>query len=362
MSRTRRAFDYKPPTYEEANRLSQRRGSMFDGIVKQNGPKFFKPKGGDNFIRIMPPTWENARHYALDVKIHRNVGADKQSYLCLTENEGSTEKVCPICQERQDMARERMARERAPQTEIDALRANTSLFIYLIDRSTESQGPQIWGISNRSDAEILSQSLEKRQQVYLPIAHPIDGFDVEFTREGEGLNTRYRGFKVARTSSPITDDPDRFEQWLNYIEDNPIPDILQFYPAERIKLVLHGKLDKDTDEPPTRVREEQVDTQRPRPSANGTGIGREVPSREGTPHNADDHGGTPHDDDPPFDVEERTVPRRAPLEATRPSPREASPEPERNRRATLDTGTTPDQLKASLREKLAGRRGGEERQ
>lgn len=340
MNRTRRAFDYKPPTYEEANRLSQRRGSMFDGIVKQNGPKFFKPKGGDNFIRILPPTWENARHYALDVKIHRNVGADKQSYLCLTENEGSTEKVCPICQERQEMAR-----VRAPQAEIDALRANTSLFIYLIDRSTESQGPQIWGISNRSDAEILSQSLEKRQQVYLPIAHPIDGFDVEFTREGEGLNTRYRGFKVARTSSPITDDPDRFDQWLNYIEDNPIPDILQFYPAERIKMVLHGKLDtKEEDEPPTRVREERVDTSRPRPSATTNG-------REGTQHNADDHGGTPHDDDPPFDVEPPRT--RASLEAERPSPREASPEPERNRRATLDTtGGTPEALKANLRERL----------
>jgi hypothetical protein len=339
MNRTRRAFDYKPPTYEEAQALSQRRGGMFDGLIKQGGPKFFKPKAGDNFVRILPPTWEDARHYALEVKIHRNIGVDNQSYLCLMENESSQEKNCPICQERQELAR-----NRAKQEEMDALRANPTLLVYLIDRSDEKSGPMLWGMSNRSNTEILSQSLEKRQQIYLPVAHPIDGFDIEFTREGEGLLTRYRGFKVARQSSPITDDPERFEEWLNYIEDHPIPDQLQFFPAERIKLVFYGKADTTEETPPTRLREERsVPPDRMREAA-----------RPANGH-----------DDPPFDTTPKTPtyqevipppPRRAPLEE-RPVPREAEPAPER-RRATLqpESGSaTPDEVKDRLRSKLAQR-------
>jgi hypothetical protein len=239
--RTRRAFDYKPPTFEEAKKLSEKRGGLFDAIVKRDGPRFLKPKNGDNFIRIMPPTWENAKHYALEVKIHRNIGVDNASYLCLRENEFSPEKDCPICEERNELARRKVA-----QKDIDDLRANTNMLVYLIDRHNESQGPQLWGMSHRSDAEILSQSLEKRQAVYLPIAHPIDGYDVEFTREGEGLMTRYRGFKVSRASSPITDDADKMDEWLHYIEDNTIPELCQFFYYDHIKLVLTGRANRTT--------------------------------------------------------------------------------------------------------------------
>jgi hypothetical protein len=277
------------------------------------------------------------------VKIHRDIGVDKQSYLCLTENEYSTHKDCPVCTERAEMARRRV-----DQKEVDALRPNTSLFIYLIDRSNESQGPQLWGMSNRSDAEIISQSLEKRQQLYLPVAHPIDGYDVEFTREGEGLLTRYRGFKVARTSSPLTDDTTRFEEWLNYIEDNPIPDILQFFPAERIKLVFHGKVDSSEEEtPPVRIREIPPDRTRPTPQ-------EVVIQPRGNGH-----------DEPPFDTTAQapnlTPPlRREPLPASEhPIPHEVSESPTERRRATLETpqnNGTPEDVKNRLRERLSQHR------
>jgi hypothetical protein len=166
MNRTRRAFDYQPPTFEEASKLTERRGSRFDNIIKQDGPRFFKAKGGDNFIRILPPTWEKARHYAYTISVHRNIGPDRTTYLCLKENETAPEKDCPICQERYDLGR----RGNVGQKDVDLLRATTSQLIYLIDRSNEDQGPVIWTISNKSDLEILAQSLEKRQQRYLPMS------------------------------------------------------------------------------------------------------------------------------------------------------------------------------------------------
>jgi hypothetical protein len=330
MNRTRRAFDYQPPSFEEASKLTERRGSRFDNIIKQDGPRFFKARGGDNFIRILPPTWDNAKHYALAIKIHRSIGPDNATYLCLKENETSPEKDCPICEERY--------RSGIPQKDNDTLRAQTSQLIYLIDRANEDQGPMIWTISNKSDLEILAQSLEKRQSRYLPIAHPIDGYDVEFVRDGEGINTRYRGFKVARTSSPVHDNADRLEEWLNYIEDNPITDLLNYYSAEHIKSVFHGKSAPAPEEERSRVREEPA----PRAREAQPEAPREAPQSNGRV-------------DPPFDVD---PPRRASLggngeERERPSPREVEPQPER-RRATIapepqeDTKRSIDSLRARL--------------
>lgn len=349
MSRTRRAFDYQPPTFEEANQLTERRGNRFDNIIKQDGPRYFKARPGDNFIRILPPTWENARHYALAIKVHRGIGPDNTSYLCLKENETSPEKDCPICDERYDLMRKHV-----PQQETDALRPQTSLMIYLIDRANEDQGPMIWGMSNKSDLEILAQSLEKRQQRYLPIAHPIDGYDVEFVRDGEGRNTRYRGFKVARTSSPVHDNADKLTEWLDFIEDRPIPDILNFYSADHIKSVFYGKSPaaaEDTEER-SRVRDEPVretvrEALRPRPEPEPR---QAEPVRE-APREAGPAPTTNGRDEPPFDTEPA---RRAPLEE-RPTPREAEPIPERRRATLEDTGNNTRPSLDALRAKLNAR-------
>lgn len=346
MNRTRRAFDYQPPTFEEASKLTERRGGRYDNIIKQDGPRFFKAKAGDNFIRILPPTWDKARHYALPIKTHREIGPDNATYLCLKENETSPDKNCPICEERNNLSR-----QRAPQKELDALRPQTSLLIYLVDRSNEDQGPVIWTISNKSDLEILAQSLEKRQQRYLPIAHPIDGYDVEFIRDGEGFGTRYRGFKVARTTSPLHDNPDKLEEWLNFIEDHPIPDILSFYSAERIESVFHGK------SAPTQEEEHQ-----PRIRETPPPVSQSVSEQ---PTNG-------HDKEPPFEVEEprRLVdpePRQEvqqervqerPVLQERPAPRDIEPPNSERRRATLEEtrpegGGRPslDALRAKLQQR-----------
>lgn len=238
------AFDYKPPSYEEANELSSRRTSMFDGMVKQNGPRFFKARQGDNTIRILPPTWPGARHYSKEVWVHNEIGPDKQSYLCLKENLGE---ACPLCEERYS----------GSQKDSETLRPRTRNYIYLIDRYNEEMGPLLWAVSNQSDKEILSQSLIKRTQQYLPIAHPIDGYDIEFSRDGQGIKTRYNGFRVSREPCPISENKDKMEDWIQYIDDNPIPEVLQYYPYAHIKEVYLGKKDSSS-EPATSSRERRA--------------------------------------------------------------------------------------------------------
>ena len=247
---------YVAPSYEEANRMSERRSSMFDGMVIPGGPKMFKARQGPNTIRILPPTWDGAVHYSLEVKIHNDVGPNKQAYLCLKENEYAPDHDCPLCEDRYSNKVSTEDKER--------LRPKPRNYIYLIDRQDTNSGVQIWSISTQSDKEILTQSLIKRTQRYLPIVHPIDGYDVDFRREGDGLNTRYRGFMVNRESTPLSTNEDQMMEWINYIDNNPIPKILQFYSPEHIRNIYHGRREDsaaDRDSPRDRD-EERVDPRR----------------------------------------------------------------------------------------------------
>jgi hypothetical protein len=338
-SSRRRAFDYKPPTYDEAKALSERKGRGFDGLFVEN-TKFFKAKDGDNEIRILPPTWEGARHYSFEVKLHRDIGADKQTYLCLDQDGSPEPGRCPICAERR-----LLSQQRASQKELDELRAQSSNVIYLIDRNKKDEGPMVWMISGRTDNEILAQSLIKRTQQYLPIAHPIDGYDVEFNRTGTGRGTKYQGFKVARTESPVTDDPDQLEEWMEFIETHPIPEILRFYEADRIRVVFRGEVEAggDGDEPaaPDQIRH------RTRPDANGNA---------GDEDRGGDDGGQAFDGGRPINgngaAAETSAEREPPpAEPVRPSQRSridepAAPTPPAG--AAADAGSLKDRLRARL--------------
>lgn len=260
MAETRRnsALNYTPPSYKEAEERRDRSTSQYDSLIVPSGPKFFKARKNNNTIRILPPTWEGAKHYAYEVKVHSDVGVQNQQYLCLVQNEMSPYKECPLCEERN--------RPDVSHEDREKLRAKSRNYIYLINRYETDQGPLLWSISTQSDKEILAQSLIKRTQEYLPIAHPYKGYDVDFVRDGEGLATRYRGFQVSRESTPISTNENELRRWVSYIDDHPIPEILQFFSPDHILNVFTGHSDtsrssreRDEDRPSPRSRRDERD-------------------------------------------------------------------------------------------------------
>ena len=64
-----RSFQYQKRSKDDIKERANMRGSNFDRIFK---PKYkqWKPKDGKNRIRILPPTWDKARHYGLDIFIN----------------------------------------------------------------------------------------------------------------------------------------------------------------------------------------------------------------------------------------------------------------------------------------------------
>jgi hypothetical protein len=238
----RRDYDYAPD-YDSTVQMAENRGGGFDNFYKE-GTKLFKPHKGANLVRILPPGWSKPKHYGFPVYVHGNVGPNNRQYLCLLpqNNPGSPHKRCPVCDALYDLG------TRATQQDRTDLKPKLAYLYYVVDRDAEKEGVQVWRTSGRSNSEIAVQSMDRRNRAVLNITHPDKGYDVEFTRVGEGrTQTRYHGFMVMRESSPLSDSDKRQEQWLDYVYDNPLPDILVFHKPERIEEEFYGRAREDED-------------------------------------------------------------------------------------------------------------------
>ena len=230
-------FVYRERTAEDVKKRAEREGTRFDSIFKSNVDTY-KPKVGDNLVRILPPTWEAFDHYAYSVYVHRNIGADNSTYLCPNK---MLNKKCPIC------AAAKEAKDAGEEDEAKALRWNELCLAWVIDRDEEEPTPRLWSMTWTIDRDIVSLCQGKRSGGVLLIDHPDEGYDVSFVRRGQGLHTKYSAYQIDRDPSPICTDEDKQQEILDYITENPIPETLKFYDFEHLQNVLNGSAEA-TDE------------------------------------------------------------------------------------------------------------------
>jgi len=256
-------FDYTPPSYEDMQERADRKGSLFDNLFKD--VKIYAAKQGANALRILPPTFKNnpKRHFGLEIFIHYGVGPQDQRYLCLKENASSPYDRCPVCEALYELG------SRASKEDKYQLLPKRSYIYYVIDRDAEKDGIYVYMASGSTDSEIASQCINHRTKSLVNIVDPDDGYDIEFTRQGTGRNnTRYRGFKVSRDPSPLSDNTRRVDDWLDEISERPLDTILNFYTPERIEEVFYGK-------PKEESRRRRDDDDDDRPSTQGRRFSRD---------------------------------------------------------------------------------------
>lgn len=234
----RGGYQYRPRSSEEAKKRADAGGSNFDSYVKET-IKLFTPRGGDNIIRIMPPTWKDAAHFGYDIYLHYNIGSDNSAYLCPDKMAG---KPCPICEER---AR---AEKAGDADYASKLKPNKRVLVWMIDRNEAKDGPIMWSMPWTIDRDILKISIDKSTGEMLPIDHPYEGFDVEFERKGTGTKTEYIGIAIARRSSDLGSD-----RWLDFVQDNPIPDQLIIQDYDYLAKVFSGASAAAEEAPPPRA-------------------------------------------------------------------------------------------------------------
>jgi hypothetical protein len=242
-----RGWRYKPSSAEDVKHRGERNTSGNDPFLA-DALKVFKPRQGDNTIRFLPATWEDSKHYGLDVFVHFGIGPDRAAYLCLDKMKG---KPCPICE-----ARKRAVAE-GDQEFADELRPSARVIAYVIDRDKDREGALVWGMSARQDSEIARLAVDKQNGEALNVDSPDEGYDLTFTREGEGLKTRYSGFAFSRRSSSLD-----HKKALQFAIDNPLADALVFYSYDHIAKSFAGtkaRSDDDDDKPSKRGRDRDDD-------------------------------------------------------------------------------------------------------
>jgi hypothetical protein len=242
-------FKYRPREKDTVKKRANQSGGLFDSIFKSQFATF-TPKEGDYRLRVLPPTWPDAQHFGLDIYVHYGIGSDNQSYLCLDKMLGEK---CPICEQR------KVAERSGDPEYARSLVPTKRVLVWVLDRADEESGPQLWSMAWTIDRDLANLSIDKASGELLLIDDPEDGYDIEFVRTGKGLKTKYSGTAVARRSSPLADDQDQADEWLKFVQDNPLTEVLQYFDYDHIASVAEGAAKKedeeeDEDEPQTRSK------------------------------------------------------------------------------------------------------------
>lgn len=314
---SKRAFNYQKRTVNDVQGRANARGGDFDTIFKSKY-KVYKVKDGKNLLRILPPTWDKAKHYGYDIWVNYGIGPDNQSYLSLSK----------MLKEKDPLADARRAADKEGDEDVTkALQPRQRIVMWVIDRDNEDEGPQLWGCPVTVDKDLANISVDEDTNEVVLIDSPDEGTDFRFHREGKGLKTKYPAAKM-RLMKPSTlhDDPEVEKQWLDYVQDNPIPECLQYYDYKHIADAFGGSVrtDSDDDDRPakakaSRSRDEEEDEAPP-------------PRRRAAPRDE-----PADEDDVPWEGRKQPAAGKRPAREPEPEDEETEDEPP-PRRATAKPG------------------------
>jgi len=169
--------------------------------------KFWKPKEGEHDIIILPtitgsqhPKYKSneSTHY-MEVFIHRQMGINKDSVVCLNRTYGER---CPIC--------DYLATLDNPDTATYSAYAPTKRILYnvlVLDNPTEeSKGAQVWDVSSKLFSKPLEDfAHKKREGGEVKYADIDDGKVINFVQSGTKLTLEFNSFEFKKRRE-LTDE------------------------------------------------------------------------------------------------------------------------------------------------------------
>jgi len=233
-------FKYQQRTKEQMRERANMRGGGFDTFIKPQY-KLYKCRDGKNIIRILPPTWDNANHYGIDLFVNYNIGPDKASYLSLSKHKKGRDPIAEAQRQAANDGDEELAKKLQPTQRV---------LVWLIDRQDEDEGPQLWAMPfSKVDKAFINLSRDEDTGEVVYIDALDKGWDIRFYKEGKGLNTTYDASRMKLLGpKPISEDDDQMASWLEYIQEHPVPETLKFYDADYIMKIFGGAPAKAEDD------------------------------------------------------------------------------------------------------------------
>lgn len=249
MPKQDRKLNFKRRSFEANKKRSEQWGNLRDSYLSDH-VSMWKPSDGENCIRILPATWDDAEHFGLDIFVHYNVGPDSSAFLDLKRMKGEPDPITEACEAATAEGDDEYAKE---------LRSVKRVLVYLIDRDKPKEGVQMWAMPWTVDKDIATQSTDSRTRELLYVDDPDEGYDLYITREGTGARTKYT-VKIARNPSPVELD----NTAMDILEKHPLTECLIFHTYEHIAQVFSGKKPaKATEEAPPKTAVKKAAKEQP---------------------------------------------------------------------------------------------------
>lgn len=203
----------------------------------------FQARDGENIVRLLPATWDDAFFPWYEAHIHYQIGANNGQFLCLAR---MLNKACPICEEAK-----KLADRNEPEEVVRLCYPQQRAIAYLIDRQDTAKGPQVWVMPFKKVAqEILTISFKRASGEAVFVDDVQEGWDIIFNKTGKLIKTQYSGVRKDDEPSILHTDEATMEKWLNQVTTKNIPSLLKFQSYEHIKAALYGTEPEATSDAP----------------------------------------------------------------------------------------------------------------
>jgi hypothetical protein len=179
--------------------------SKMQGVVR------WKPSEEDHSINIIPyiagdnnPKFKKGKvAYFLDIYIHRGIGVNEDSYICLNRSFG---KDCPICEYIAKVKKTDDYDEEYVKSLNPTRRAIYN--IQVLDNPKEiAKGVQMWDVSHYLFEKELAELAKKKQGGgFTYFADPDEGKIISFRKKGEGFNTKYHALAFEDRENSISEE------------------------------------------------------------------------------------------------------------------------------------------------------------
>lgn len=227
----RGGYRYERRAVEDVKRRASEKSGNFSSFIKGDFKKY-KIRDGKNVIRVLPPTWEKPKHYAFTIFLNYKIGADNQTFLSLSEMKGEKDPLAEARKEAQRDGDKEMAK---------ALNPQKRSLMWIIDRLDEDEGPQLFDCPFGVDTDFVNLSIDEDTKEVIYFDDPDTGADIRFYREPGKPYPKYPAAKMKiLAESPLSEDKGLQKEWMEFVQDNPVPDCLQYYDYTHIAEAFDG--------------------------------------------------------------------------------------------------------------------------
>lgn len=259
-------------------------GNIFRKDLKE--VTFFKLSNDEHYIDIIPylagpnnpKLAEGEPGYFLDIWIHRSVGVNENSYVCMQR---SYNKPCPIC-EYQKKLKERQEEEGDElEDEIKALNPTRRAIYNIVCRTSakeEKKGVQVWEVAHFSfEKELAERAKKKKGGGFIPFADPDEGKTISFRVTKAGTrDVKISAIEFEDRDTAISDEELESAHCLD--------ELIELPDEEELKSIFFGKINKEEEEeeerPRARNKAKEAEEEKPRRRRNKEEEEEDVPDPE----------------------------------------------------------------------------------